>query len=90
MFSRTLTRCGQFEVLGSLTSYSQRVRPFGRNPSRAADARTVVVRKTNPTTKARRQPEQVIITGSEGKLVCHPLFASNLFVMLIRMTSVEP
>jgi hypothetical protein len=52
--------------------YSQRVRPLGRNPSRAVYPRKVVARKTRPTINARRQPEQVTITGSEGELVISP------------------
>jgi hypothetical protein len=64
--------CGQFVVLVSFKSRSQRIRPLGRNPSRAIPPRSVVVRKTSPTTSARRQPEQVIITGSEGELIICP------------------
>ena len=66
---------GQFVGLVFFTPYNQRVKPLGRNPSRAVYPRKVVVRKITPTTNARRQPEQVMITGSEGELIiCPPNF----------------
>ena len=63
---------GQFVGLVFFTPYNRRVKPFGRNPSRAVYPRKVVVRKITPTINARRQPEQVTITGSGGELIICP------------------